>query len=74
MVSPKYDSLLQTIKLPSGPVINAKPIPAAKALTIKSSNIISLSLSHLCSHQVSVRDRGHVDKKLRWDQYSFQII
>ena len=35
IVSPKYDNLLQTIKHPNGPVINARPMPAANALKIK---------------------------------------
>ena len=38
-VSPKYDSLLQTTKHPSGPVTSATPSPATSALIKKSSNI-----------------------------------
>ena len=38
-VSPKKDNLLQIIKHPRGPVTNAIPIPAIKALIKKSSNI-----------------------------------
>ena len=39
-VSPKYDKRRHTTKHPSGPVTIAIPIPAIKALTKKSSNII----------------------------------
>ena len=41
-VSPKYAKRRQITKHPNGPVTIATPIPATKALTKKSSNIISL--------------------------------
>ena len=62
-VSPKYDSLLQTIKHPRGPVMMARPIPATKALIRKSSNIIFVSVNGQHFHRVNADDHVHVDKK-----------
>ena len=51
-VSPKYDNRRHITKHPKGPVTIAIPMPAIKALTKKSSNIILqyFHLSSVCVH------------------------
>ena len=62
-VSPKYDNLLQTIKHPNGPVINANPIPATNALNKKSSNINIFNGNDQRYHLVDAHDHVHVGIK-----------
>ena len=67
-VSPKYDKRRHTTKHPSGPVTIAIPIPAIKALTKKSSNII-----WIYSHHCHVNDHDDVDSTIMFLSYVHQI-